>query len=112
VITGKTNATKFYITSPTKQDTFYTGSLSPEKQSQYSAAITRIADFSALKRKGSYVVFVPGIGNSYSFRIADTIYKNLAKAVLKAYYYMRSDMELEAAYAGRWKRHAGHPCIC
>src|SRR5215212_873846 len=43
VITGKTNAAKFYITSPTKQDTFFTGSLSPEKQSQYSAAITRVA---------------------------------------------------------------------
>lgn len=109
IITGKTDANQFTITSPDKKTTFYTGTLSAERPSRYSSTVTRMADFSALFKKGSYVVSVPGVGTSYPFSIGDDVYSDVAKSVLKAFYFIRSDMPLEARYAGRWARPAGHP---
>jgi endoglucanase len=108
VVTGKTNVAKFFVTSRDRKRIFFTGTLSEEKQSKNSSTVTRIADFSALKRKGSYVVSVPEVGVSYPFKIADTVLQDVSKAVLKAFYYMRSDMPLETKYAGKWSRAAGH----
>ncbi|MGZ3939146.1 MAG: glycoside hydrolase family 9 protein [Flavisolibacter sp.] len=107
VITGKTEGGKFYITA--NGSTYFTGTLSDEKQSKNSSTVTRIADFSAFKREGVYHISVPGVGTSYEFRIAEDVFSDVSKAVLKAYYYMRSDMPLEKTYAGKWARAAGHP---
>lgn len=109
VVTGKTMADKFYITSPDAKTIFFTGSLSEEKQSQNSSTLTRIADFTAFNRKGSYVISVPEVGTSYPFKIENYVFSDVSKAVLKAFYYMRSDMPLEPKYAGKWSRSAGHP---
>jgi endoglucanase len=80
------------------------------KSSQaYSSTKTRIADFSALKNKGSFVVVVPGVGHSYVFAVSDDVNKEAAIATLKGYYYQRVSMPLEEKYAGKWHRSAGHP---
>ncbi|MGZ3881002.1 MAG: glycoside hydrolase family 9 protein, partial [Flavisolibacter sp.] len=107
VITGKTEGGKFYITA--NGSTYFTGTLSDEKQSKNSSTVTRIADFSAFKKEGVYHISVPGVGTSYEFRIAEDVFSDVSKAALKAYYYMRSDMPLEKTYAGKWARAAGHP---
>ena len=109
VITGKTGATKFTVTSPDGRTVFYTGNLSGEKQSHYSSTVTKTADFSGLKKAGTYVIAVPEVGTSYSFKIAADAGDTVAKTVLKAFYFIRSDMPLEAKYAGKWARPAGHP---
>ena len=109
VITGKTAAKRFAITSPDGRTTFFSGNLSGEKASNYSSTVTRIADFSAFKNRGTYVVSVPGMESSYSFRIGEDVYADLAKSVLKAFYFIRSNMPLEEKYAGKWARPAGHP---
>jgi endoglucanase len=109
VVTGSTEANQFRITSLDGRTTFYTGALSAEKQSRYSSTVTKTADFSALKQKGEYVVSVPGVGSSYPFTIGEDVHKDAAKAVLKAFYLIRSDMPTEVTYAGKWARPAGHP---
>jgi endoglucanase len=109
VVTGSTDASSFYIASTNLSDTLFKGKLSEEKASKNSTTITKIADFSALKTKGSYVVLVPGIGHSYIFEIGNNIYHNVAVASLKGYYYQRVSMPLEERYAGKWHRSAGHP---
>lgn len=109
VVTGHTDAEKFFVISPATHDTVYSSTLYPERQSPFSSTVTRIADFSSLKTKGNYVVAVPGVGNSYSFRIDDNVYEGIAKEVLKGYYFMRSNIPLDEKYAGKWKRPAGHP---
>lgn len=109
VITGKTEATKFTITSPDGLFAFFSGTLSPEKQSRYSSTVTRIADFSSFKKSGTFVLLVPGVGNSYMFKIDDNVFTGVAKTVLKGFYFIRSDMPLDAKYAGKWARPAGHP---
>jgi endoglucanase len=38
-----------------------------------------------------------------------TVHKNVAIAVLKGFYYLRSSIPLKEKYAGKWHRSAGHP---
>jgi endoglucanase len=109
IVTGETGATKFYITSTNLRDTVFTGMLSDEKQSQNSSTKTKLADFSPLKIKGSFVVLIPGIGHSYVFQISDDVNKAAAISTLKGFYYQRVSMPLEEKYAGKWHRSAGHP---
>jgi endoglucanase len=108
VVTGKTDAKHFVITSPDGRTTVFSGELSDEKQSRYSSTLTKLADFSGLQKSGTYVLSVPGVGTSYTFRINNTVHSDPAITVLKAFYFIRSDMPLDAKYAGKWSRPAGH----
>jgi len=109
VVTGDLSATNFYITSTNLRDTVFTGTLSPLRQSAYSITTTRLADFSALTKKGTYVVAIPGLGHSYVFTVDANPYNSLAIATLKAFYFQRVSMPLDPMYAGKWHRSAGHP---
>ncbi|HEY8689960.1 MAG TPA: glycoside hydrolase family 9 protein [Chitinophagaceae bacterium] len=109
VVTGNVSADKFYITSTNLRDTFFTGTLSSEKQSAYSSTKTKIADFSSLTTRGSFVVLVPDVGHSYIFQINNNVNRNAAIAVLKGFYYQRSSTPLPEKYAGKWNRSSGHP---
>ena len=59
----------FYILKANVGDTVYKGQLSDVRQSSNSSIKTRLADFSAFHEKGTYVIYVPGIGNSWPFNI-------------------------------------------
>ncbi|MEJ7739394.1 MAG: glycoside hydrolase family 9 protein [Chitinophagaceae bacterium] len=109
VVTGSVASPDFYITSTNLRDTFFTGTLSAEKQSAYSTTKTRIADFSGFTKKGSFMVLVPGVGHSYIFSISDDANREVAVSTLKGYYYQRVSMPLEEKYAGKWHRSTGHP---
>ncbi len=109
VVTGSVTATDFYVTSTNLRDTVFTGTLSEEKQSAYSTTKTRLANFSTLTKKGSFVIFIPGVSHSYVFEISDHVNKDAAISTLKGYYYQRVSMPLEEKYAGKWHRSAGHP---
>jgi endoglucanase len=52
---------------------------------------------------------VPGIGNSYPFDIKASVYKNVADATIKAFYFQRASIPLDEKYAGKWHRAEGHP---
>ena len=99
----------FYVLRANIGDTVYKNKLSDVRSSSNSSTKTRIADFSAFQQNGTYVIYVPGIGNSYPFRIGNDVNKEAAKAVLKGFYYIRSSVPLEERYAGKWHRQAGHP---
>lgn len=109
VVTDSVTGNNFYVTTTNLRDTVFRGTLSDIKRSAYSATKTRTADFSALAVPGSYVVAVPGLGHSYVFDIRAQVHHNVAAAVLKGYYYQRASMPLEEAFAGKWRRSAGHP---
>ncbi|HEY0434920.1 MAG TPA: glycoside hydrolase family 9 protein, partial [Chitinophagaceae bacterium] len=109
VITGMPAASRFYIIKQTSKDTIYRGALSDTMSSPWSAAVTRTARFSNLTASGSYVMYVPGIGNSDPFDIAKNCLHAVATGSLKGYYFQRVSMPLEPMYAGRWARPAGHP---
>jgi len=65
-------------------------------------------DFSELTTSGTYFLYVPGVGRSYNFRIADDVYNDVALKVSRSLYYRRDGIELTSQYAGAWARPAGH----
>ncbi|WP_126243387.1 glycoside hydrolase family 9 protein [Chitinophaga rhizosphaerae] len=109
VVMSPVTSGRFFITTPNGSDTVFSGELQPEKISRYSASRTRMADFSDLDKKGRFVLRVPGMAASYPFEVGDAPYRDLAVAVLKGFYFQRASMPLEAQYAGKWARPAGHP---
>ena len=72
-----------------------------------SGDITRAADFTSFDYNGNYYVKVRN-DVSPVFGIAEDVYDEVTKAVLKMFYYQRSG-ELEAEYVGElFAREAGH----
>ncbi|TAE54499.1 MAG: cellulase, partial [Bacteroidetes bacterium] len=90
-------------------DTLYKGTLSAPRNSAYSDKTTRIADFSAFRKPGSYVLHVPGLGSSYPFDIQANVHRSAAIASLKGLYFQRVSVPLTPEYAGEWTHAAGHP---
>lgn len=109
VVTGDVISDTFFVTATNLRDTLFTGKLSKERKSAYSSVNTHIAEFSSFKKKGSYVIVIPGIGNSYVFEISNNVHHQVAVAAIKGYYYQRASMPLGFKYAGKWHRSAGHP---
>lgn len=69
----------------------------------------RLADFTALTQPGEYELRVEGVPTSPRIHIAPDAYAALTAASLKAFYFNRAGIALEARHAGRWARPAGHP---
>ena len=65
-------------------------------------------DFSALTDAGTYTIKVGGQTLRSDLKIVGKTYEDVVKASLKWYYYQRASMALEASYAGKWARAAGH----
>jgi len=105
------SATKYFylLTNDAQKDTVYKGRLSKPMLWEYSEEYVKKADFTDFTSKGEYILTVPGVGTSFGFAISDNVLGGVAKASLKAYYYQRTAMDLDAKYAGKFARKAGHP---
>lgn len=69
----------------------------------------RQMDFSELRKAGAYHIVVDDSLVSASFVVSDTVYAPALRAAVKAFYYNRASMPVEARYGGKWARPAGHP---
>ncbi len=75
---------------------------------EYSGEETQVFDISAVKAPGTYRLFRNGeyLGNPIT--VGKNVYEGVTKASLKWFYYQRASMPLEAPYADKWVRAAGH----
>jgi len=85
------------------------GKLGGVRTSQHSGKHTRLVDFTSLRKPGSYIIEIAGLGKSAPFRIGGRVHRDVAEAALKGFYYQRASIELPEKYAGKWARPAGHP---
>ncbi|SEJ48561.1 endoglucanase [Dyadobacter sp. SG02] len=99
----------FEIKDSKSGKTILKGKLGGVRTSQHSGRHTRIADFSGLRKPGSYIIEIAGLGKSATFRIASRVHRDVAEAALKGFYYQRASVELPEKFAGKWARPAGHP---
>ena len=107
VVVGATSST-FAVVSE-RGDTVLRGALSTPKPWALSGEESvRRANLSALTRPGRYRLVVPGLA-PVAFDVGTTQLHGLAVATLKGFYYQRTAIPLDAKYAGRWARAAGHP---
>lgn len=89
--------------------TAFKGELKRSLKLDFAGNYTWIADFSAFHIPGRFLLYVPGIGNSYPFSIQRSVYRRVADASIKAYYFIRASTPLKEKYAGKWARAEGHP---
>lgn len=102
-------ATDFVIKSIPSGSVIFKSKLSAPHKSEFSSKMTRIADFSTVTKPGTYVVDLPGIGDSYTFEIKPKVFHDLTGALIKGFYYQRMSITLLPKYAGKWSRAEGHP---
>lgn len=109
VINTPISSTKFYLLPANKKDTVYRGNLTDSIHPGYAGIATHIADFSSFSKPGTYLIYVKDAGLSFPFTIGKNAQHAAAVASLKGYYFQRVSMPLDAKYAGKWARPAGHP---
>lgn len=102
-------ATQFRIINSATGAEIFSGTLSAAARWDASDESVKLADFSSVKTPGEYVVRVDGVADSFSFVIADDVYRAVNAASIKAFYFNRSGAELLAAHAGIFARPLGHP---
>ncbi|MBX9853622.1 MAG: glycoside hydrolase family 9 protein [Cytophagaceae bacterium] len=107
-IVVNSDAQQFYVIGADKKDTVFSGFLKSAGTWEYSEEKCSKADFSTVKKPGSYYLLVPGVGQSYNFDITDLPHHLVGKASLKAFYYQRASTELLPEHAGIFARKAGH----
>ena len=109
VIAPISSNTRFFILDLAKGDTIFRGSLSTPRPNPLSGKSSQIADFSSLQKTGKYQLHLADGGHSSTFVIAAAVHQDLARSVLKSYYFQRMSTALPAVYAGAWARLSGHP---
>ena len=102
-------ATRFAVVDLARGDTVVRGRLGPAARWDLSGEVVRVARFDALARPGRYAVVVPGVGRSHPFVVDTAPLGALVRAAMKGFYYQRASVPLDARWAGRWARAAGHP---
>lgn len=108
VISGS-HTGNFQIKAAESGKVMFSFSLGEVRKSEFSATQTTIADFTSFKTPGTYVLNVPGIGDSYRFNIRLAIFNGLTRALIKGFYFQRMSMPLAKEDAGKWSRQGGHP---
>ena len=84
-----------------------TGTTEHSTASLLSGKIRSKIDLSAAKQKGKYIL---EIGNeTVNFEVGDNRLNMLGKDAIRTYYYQRTGMPIDEAYAGKWHRPAAHP---
>jgi endoglucanase len=86
-----------------------TGALGLATRSADSGDTVRQASFAALTTPGKYQLRVDGLPDSLPFEVSASAYQALNAASIKAFYFNRAGVALDAKYAGVYARPAGHP---
>ena len=74
--------TAFQLKDVATGKTVFKGKLSEPRTNQHSGKMSRIANFSNVRKAGKYVLEVPSLGKSAPFEIRDHVYKDVAAASL------------------------------
>jgi len=101
-------ATHFTLIDSTSNKQVYKGKLSAAQLWPFANETVKRADFSHFTQQGNYILHVDGLANSHGISIANHVYANTLKKAIKAYYLIRSGIEIDKKYAGKYARPAAH----
>ncbi len=106
----RTPAAKFEVIDAVTGKSVFKGVTGEPEYWSFSGDTVRAADFSALKKPGTYRLCLgESTVCSARFLIGNDIYTDITKASVKAFYFNRSGYEITAEYGSKWARPAGHP---
>lgn len=75
----------------------------------YSKSPVYRLDFSSFRKPGRYRVFVPGVGTSYPFRIAEDVWKQPFLAAMQGVLHQRQGMQLGPPFTRYRRQRPFHP---
>lgn len=104
-----TDQVSFEIINNNDQSVVFTGQLSDAVYWNKSEEYVKTADFSSLNTPGTYRLRLPDNTISYPFIIDNSVFLDLSKSSIKAFYYNRASMALTPEFAGEYQRPLGHP---
>ena len=87
---------------------FVHNGLEMDGKNNYSGENVYIADFTAFKMPGRYVLSVAGVGRSLPFGISSGVYEKAFRAQAQGVYIQRCGIALDPKLSGGWKRIACH----
>ena len=100
-------ADEFAIIDAVTQQKILVGKPQKNNACEWSDKARYTLDFSQLTMPGKYKIEVGDM--VMPFEIKKEVWKPVADAALKAFYYQRTGMPIEEQYAGKWHRPMGHP---
>lgn len=101
---------KFEVVNASSGRVVFTGKPGSFNYWNFSGDSVATADFTSVKEPGKYQVCINNKTIcSYVFEIGNSVYHDISKASLKAFYLNRSGTEITKEFGGKWARAAGHP---
>lgn len=100
---------KYYVTNIAGDSTLQEGKIGGPQDWTALAGVTGHPTEIDPLPAGDYRLYVPNVGYSVSFRVADTALRDAFTASVKGLYYQRASQALPEQHAGKWHRTAGHP---
>ena len=88
-VVSKAAATSFRVRRTGDDAVAFEGTLAPPVADGDSGDAVRAADFSGLRREGSYLLDVPGVGRSFAFAIGPDVFVRPFVLALRSYYGQR-----------------------
>lgn len=108
IIEGKFTGTEtFALIDRSNKSIVYTGKISASALDGSSGNHVSVADFSAFKTEGDYLLAVEGVGRSYPFAISDNPYSDTLITLIRSYTLQRSGIPIVDPVTGL-KLDAGH----
>ncbi|MBN2754875.1 MAG: glycoside hydrolase family 9 protein [Candidatus Goldbacteria bacterium] len=100
VILVGNSATSFTVKTVSGGTTVFTGTFGTAIADAASGDSVKIGDFSALTTPGEYYVAVTGLGESYNFRISDTIHTDTLTTLMRGFYGQRCGASVTLTHRG------------
>ncbi|PKL91434.1 MAG: hypothetical protein CVV21_07570 [Candidatus Goldiibacteriota bacterium HGW-Goldbacteria-1] len=100
VILVGNSATSFTVKTVSGGTTVFTGTFSAAVADAASGDSVKTGDFSALTTPGEYYVAVTGLGESYNFRISDTIHTDTLTTLMRGFYGQRCGASVTLTHRG------------
>lgn len=99
---------RFRIVNARNGEVVWQGQTAPAIEDASSGKTVSRGDFTAWEAPGTYRIETEDGQSSVPFAIADDVYEDAHRAMLKAFYYFRCGTALDEPHAGPWKHEACH----
>ncbi|WP_261979485.1 glycoside hydrolase family 9 protein [Paenibacillus sp. FSL H8-0457] len=99
---------RFRIVNARNGEVVWQGQTAPAIEDASSGQTVSRGDFTAWEAPGTYRIETEAGQSSVPFVIADDVYEDAHRAILKAFYYFRCGTALDEPHAGPWKHEACH----
>lgn len=108
VFRGDTLDESFEVVKADTNEVVFEGSIGEGKKNLAADEEIFVGDFSELKDEGTYKIVTHSMGESYSFKVASDVYKDVFKDAVRFFYLQRCGEEISETCGEKWAHPACH----